>query len=114
MLVKMPCNLAVLDMNAADGIAEQYPDIDAWYIGGDSPRGAQHDIRDFGGGPHDLLLASNRWYAIALLRPVTPEARMASAVYDDLDCPGREAPPVPLVLFPRCGEMLSEKAILPH
>lgn len=35
-LVKMPCNLAVLDANAADGIAEQYPDIDAWYIGGHS------------------------------------------------------------------------------
>ena len=39
-LVKMPCNLAVLDMNAADGIAEQYPDIDAWYIGGHSLGGA--------------------------------------------------------------------------
>lgn len=39
-LVKMPCNLAVLDRNAADGIAEQYPDIDAWYIGGHSLGGA--------------------------------------------------------------------------
>lgn len=39
-LVKMPCNLAVLDMKAADGIAEQYPDIDAWYIGGHSLGGA--------------------------------------------------------------------------
>ena len=39
-LVKMPCNLAVLDANAADGIAEQYPDIDAWYIGGHSLGGA--------------------------------------------------------------------------
>lgn len=39
-LVKMPCNLAVLDMNAADGIAEQYPDIDRWYIGGHSLGGA--------------------------------------------------------------------------
>ena len=39
-LVKMPCNLAVLDMNAADGIAGQYPDIDAWYIGGHSLGGA--------------------------------------------------------------------------
>ena len=39
-LVKMPCNLAVLDMNAADGIAEQYPDIDSWYIGGHSLGGA--------------------------------------------------------------------------
>ena len=39
-LVKMPCNLAVLDMNAANGIAEQYPDIDRWYIGGHSLGGA--------------------------------------------------------------------------
>ncbi len=39
-LVKMPCNLAVLDMNAADGITEQYPDIGAWYIGGHSLGGA--------------------------------------------------------------------------
>lgn len=39
-LVKMPCNLAMLDMNAADGIAEQYPDIDRWYIGGHSLGGA--------------------------------------------------------------------------
>lgn len=39
-LVKMPCNLAVLDMDAADGISEQYPDIDAWYIGGHSLGGA--------------------------------------------------------------------------
>lgn len=28
-LLKMPCNLAVLDMNAADGIIGQHPDIDA-------------------------------------------------------------------------------------
>lgn len=39
-LLKMPWNLAVLDMNAADGIAEQFPDIDAWYIGGHSLSGA--------------------------------------------------------------------------
>lgn len=39
-LVKMPCNLAVLDMNAADGIAEQYPEIETWYIGGHSLGGA--------------------------------------------------------------------------
>ncbi len=39
-LLKMPWNLAVLDMNAADGIAEQFPDIDAWYIGGHSLGGA--------------------------------------------------------------------------
>ena len=39
-LVKMPCNLAVLDMNAADGIAEHYPEIENWYIGGHSLGGA--------------------------------------------------------------------------
>ena len=39
-LVKMPCNLAVLDMNAADGIAEQFPEVGNWYIGGHSLGGA--------------------------------------------------------------------------
>lgn len=39
-LVKMPCNLAVLDVNAADGIAGQYPEINTWYIGGHSLGGA--------------------------------------------------------------------------
>ncbi len=38
-LVKMPFNLAVFDINAADGIAERYPDI-AWYIGGHSLGGS--------------------------------------------------------------------------
>lgn len=39
-LVEMPFNLAVFDMNAAQGIKEQYPDIDEWYIGGHSLGGA--------------------------------------------------------------------------
>ena len=39
-LVKMPCNLAVLDMNAADGIAEKFPQVGSWYIGGHSLGGA--------------------------------------------------------------------------
>ncbi len=39
-LVKMPCNLAVLDRNAADGIAEEFSDVDTWYIGGHSLGGA--------------------------------------------------------------------------
>lgn len=39
-LVRMPCNLAVLDMNAADGIAGQFPQVDRWYIGGHSLGGA--------------------------------------------------------------------------
>ena len=39
-LVEMPLNLAVLDMNAADGILEQYPQIENWYIGGHSLGGS--------------------------------------------------------------------------
>ncbi len=39
-LVKMPLNLAVLDMNAADGIVEHFPEVDNWYIGGHSLGGA--------------------------------------------------------------------------
>lgn len=39
-LVKMPCNLAVLDVNAADGLREQFPEIAVWYIGGHSLGGS--------------------------------------------------------------------------
>ena len=39
-LVRMPCNLAVLDANAADGIPESFPEVKHWYIGGHSLGGA--------------------------------------------------------------------------
>lgn len=39
-LVKMPLNLAFFDINAADGICENYPEIENWYIGGHSLGGA--------------------------------------------------------------------------
>lgn len=39
-LIRMPFNLAVLDVNAADGIREQYPQIEDWYIGGHSLGGS--------------------------------------------------------------------------
>ena len=39
-LVEMPFNLAVLDINAAEGIQEQYPEIEKWYIGGHSLGGS--------------------------------------------------------------------------
>ena len=39
-LVKMPFNLAVLDVNAADSLREQYPEIERWYIGGHSLGGS--------------------------------------------------------------------------
>ena len=39
-LVKMPFNLAVLNIDAANGITEQFPDIENWYIGGHSLGGS--------------------------------------------------------------------------
>ena len=39
-LPKMPFNLAVFDVNAADGIKEEYPEITDWYIGGHSLGGS--------------------------------------------------------------------------
>lgn len=39
-LVKMPFNLAVFDVDAAKGIQELYPNINEWYIGGHSLGGA--------------------------------------------------------------------------
>ncbi len=39
-LVEMPFNLAVLDVNAADGIQQEYPEIEDWYIGGHSLGGS--------------------------------------------------------------------------
>lgn len=39
-LVKMPFNLAVLNINAADSIIETYPEIKRWYIAGHSLGGA--------------------------------------------------------------------------
>ena len=35
-LLQMPANLAVLDYNAADGIAADYPNVGRWYVGGHS------------------------------------------------------------------------------
>lgn len=40
MLVEMPFHLAVLDVNAAEGLPERYPEIDNWYIGGHSLGGS--------------------------------------------------------------------------
>ena len=39
-LVEMPFNLAVFDVNAADGIQKGYPEIEEWYIGGHSLGGS--------------------------------------------------------------------------
>ena len=39
-LIEMPFNLAVFDINAADDIQKEYPEIESWYIGGHSLGGS--------------------------------------------------------------------------
>lgn len=39
-LLKMPLNLAVLDMDAAEGIPEQFPEVENWYLAGHSLGGS--------------------------------------------------------------------------
>ena len=39
-IIKMPFNLAVFDINAAEGIREKYPEVEKWYIGGHSLGGS--------------------------------------------------------------------------
>ena len=39
-LVKMPFNLAVFDIDAAEGIKEEYPEIQSWYLAGHSLGGS--------------------------------------------------------------------------
>lgn len=67
-LVRMPLNLAVLDVNAAKGIPEQYPKIKHWYIGGHSLGGsmaASHAAKNASAYERLVLLAS---YSTADLR----------------------------------------------
>ena len=67
-LVRMPLNLAVLDVNAAKGIPEQYPKIKHWYIGGHSLGGsmaASHAAKNASAYDGLVLLAS---YSTADLR----------------------------------------------
>lgn len=60
-LVKVPANLAILDINAADGIRERFPDIDTWYVGGHSLGGAAaaQYIRDHSDAFDGLLLTAS-------------------------------------------------------
>lgn len=57
-LVEMPFNLAVLDVNAADGIQKLYPEIEEWYIGGHSLGGsmAASYLADYADAYEGLIL----------------------------------------------------------
>jgi dienelactone hydrolase len=39
-LIEMPFRLAVLDMNAADGVTARFPEVENWYLGGHSLGGS--------------------------------------------------------------------------
>ena len=67
-LAEMPMNLAVLNMNAANGIPEQHRQVNRWYIGGHSLGGsmaASHAAKNAGRYEGLVLLAS---YSTADLR----------------------------------------------
>jgi hypothetical protein len=55
LLVEMPFRLAVLDVNAADGLKEQFPEVEKWILGGHSLGGSmaasyvQKNVDEFDG-----------------------------------------------------------------
>lgn len=60
-LVEMPFNLAVLDVDAANGIQEEFPEIEEWYIGGHSLGGsmAASYVADHTGEYEGLVLLAS-------------------------------------------------------
>ncbi len=79
--VHMPLRLAVLDMNAADGIANQYPEIIRWAIGGHSLGGAMaasYAAKNAADYDALVLLAA---YSTAEL----PESLSVVSIYGDQD-----------------------------
>ena len=77
----MPFRLAVLDMNAADGIAAQYPDITRWAIGGHSLGGAMAASYAAGHGEDFSALVLLAAYSTAEL----PEDLSVASIYGDAD-----------------------------
>lgn len=59
-LLKMPLNLAVLDVDAAQGLRAEYPEVSRWYLGGHSLGGSMAASHIAGESGYDglLLLAS--------------------------------------------------------
>ena len=78
---KMPLRLAVLDMNAADGIAAQYPEITRWAIGGHSLGGAMAASYAADHGEDFFALVLLAAYATAKL----PDSLSVMSVFGDAD-----------------------------
>lgn len=81
-LLKMPLNLAVLDMDGAAGIPEEYPDVEHWYLAGHSLGGsmaASYGAQQKDGYEGLILLAS---YSTADL---TDSGMNVLSIYGDRD-----------------------------
>ena len=81
-LLKMPLNLAVLDVNAAEGIPEQFPQVEDWYLAGHSLGGsmaASHIAENTGQYDGLILLAA---YSTADLKDTGLEV---CSLYGDRD-----------------------------
>lgn len=77
----MPFRLAVLDMDAADGIASQHPDVTRWAIGGHSLGGAMAASYAAGHGEDFSALVLLAAYSTAEL----PEDLSVASIYGDAD-----------------------------
>lgn len=78
---EMPFRLAVLKMNAADGIAAQYPEITRWAIGGHSLGGAMASSYAAGHAEDFSALVLLAAYSTAELPDLMPVA----SIYGDAD-----------------------------
>lgn len=79
--VHMPLRLAVLDMSAAKGIADQYPQITCWAIGGHSLGGAMAASYAAANGEDFAALVLLAAYSTAEL----PENLAVVSIYSDQD-----------------------------
>lgn len=78
---RMPLALAVLDMNAADGITARYPQVDRWAIGGHSLGGAMAASYAADHGEDFSALVLLAAYATAKL----PDSLSVVSVFGDAD-----------------------------
>ena len=81
-LLEMPFNLAVFDVNAADGIQEKYPEIEEWYIGGHSLGGsmAASYLADNAEEYEGLILLGSYAEMIYLILTLTYSQSMAARI----------------------------------
>ena len=81
-LVQMPCNLAFFDINAADGIAEEYPGISQWYVGGHSLGGVAASMYAYA---HQEELAGMIFLASYTTKDFSDSTLKAISIYGEND-----------------------------